>query len=307
MEYIRVFIVGGAICAIVQIFMDKTKLMPGRIMTMVVCLGSLLSAIGIYEPFVKWAHAGASVPLLGFGHTLYQTDNSYCIYSSNLIFIVIGILGVYTVFFVILFFLNTRNKPNIFVRIVASVFTNFINLIVRPFFVVISIVLINRPIVFLYYSNMIKPEYKTEEIIYTVLSLFFLIYGVVFAYIHIKYINNSFYFESLPFDYFSADEALMVMVIKIIIGFKITYDKIQGINEMSVMNLIIGLLLFVRTFNTFGNRKFIVNHVYLKNFTAFLSFFYCFYMLVPSMTNLSLFIIDIIFCCYTFFCFIFLC
>ena len=108
-----------------------------------------------------------------------------------------------------------------------------------------------------------------------VLSLFFLIYGVVFAYIHIKYINNSFYFESLPFDYFSADEALMVMVIKIIIGFKITYDKIQGINEMSVMNLIIGLLLFVRTFNTFGNRKFIVNHVYLKNFTAFLSFFYC--------------------------------
>ena len=129
-----------------------------------------------------------------FGHTLYQTDNSYCIYSSNLIFIVIGILGVYTVFFVILFFLNTRNKPNIFVRIVASVFTNFINLIVRPFFVVISIVLINRPIVFLYYSNMIKPEYKTEEIIYTVLSLFFLIYGVVFAYIHIKYINNSFYF-----------------------------------------------------------------------------------------------------------------
>ena len=220
-----------------------------------------------------------------FGHTLYQTDNSYCIYSSNLIFIVIGILGVYTVFFVILFFLNTRNKPNIFVRIVASVFTNFINLIVRPFFVVISIVLINRPIVFLYYSNMIKPEYKTEEIIYTVLSLFFLIYGVVFAYIHIKYINNSFYFESLPFDYFSADEALMVMVIKIIIGFKITYDKIQGINEMSVMNLIIGLLLFVRTFNTFGNRKFIVNHVYLKNFTAFLSFFYCFYIILKLLNE----------------------
>ena len=55
-----------------QIFMDKTKLMPGRIMTMVVCLGSILSAIGIYEPFVKWAHSGVSVPLLGFGHTLYQ-------------------------------------------------------------------------------------------------------------------------------------------------------------------------------------------------------------------------------------------
>ena len=72
MEYIRVFIVGGALCAIVQIFMDKTKLMPGRIMTLVVCIGSILSAIGVYAPFVKWAHSGASVPLLGFGHTLYQ-------------------------------------------------------------------------------------------------------------------------------------------------------------------------------------------------------------------------------------------
>ena len=72
MEYVRVFIVGGAICAIVQIFMDRTKLMPGRIMAGVVCLGALLSAIGVYGPFVKWAKAGASVPLLGFGHTLYE-------------------------------------------------------------------------------------------------------------------------------------------------------------------------------------------------------------------------------------------
>lgn len=72
MEYIRVFLVGGCICAIVQILMDRTKLMPGRIMTMVVCLGCILSAIGAYEPFVKWAKCGASVPLLGFGHTLYQ-------------------------------------------------------------------------------------------------------------------------------------------------------------------------------------------------------------------------------------------
>lgn len=72
MEYVRVFLVGGAICAIVQIFMDRTKLMPGRIMTLVVCFGALLSSLGIYGPFLKWAKAGASVPLLGFGHTLYE-------------------------------------------------------------------------------------------------------------------------------------------------------------------------------------------------------------------------------------------
>lgn len=72
MEYFRVFLVGGAICAIVQIFMEKTKLMPGRIMVILVCLGALLGAIGIYGPFLKWAKAGASVPLLGFGNTLYE-------------------------------------------------------------------------------------------------------------------------------------------------------------------------------------------------------------------------------------------
>ena len=72
MEYLRVFLTGGAICAVVQIFMEKTKLMPGRIMVILVCLGSLLGSIGIYKPFLEWAKAGASVPLIGFGNTLYE-------------------------------------------------------------------------------------------------------------------------------------------------------------------------------------------------------------------------------------------
>ena len=72
MEYIKVFIVGGAICAIVQILMDNTKLMPGRIMVILVCAGVLLGAIGIYEPFANWAGAGATVPLIGFGNTLFK-------------------------------------------------------------------------------------------------------------------------------------------------------------------------------------------------------------------------------------------
>lgn len=72
MDYIKAFFVGGGICAIVQIFMECTKLMPGRIMVILVCLGSLLSAIGIYKPFVTFAGAGASVPLIGFGNVLFQ-------------------------------------------------------------------------------------------------------------------------------------------------------------------------------------------------------------------------------------------
>lgn len=71
MDYIKAFIVGGIICALTQVLMEKTKLLPGRIMVLLVCLGALLGAIGIYQPFSEWAGAGANVPLLGFGNVLW--------------------------------------------------------------------------------------------------------------------------------------------------------------------------------------------------------------------------------------------
>lgn len=72
MDYINAFWVGGLICALVQILMEKTKLLPGRIMVLLVCTGTLLGALGIYEPFAEFAGAGASVPLLGFGNVLFK-------------------------------------------------------------------------------------------------------------------------------------------------------------------------------------------------------------------------------------------
>lgn len=72
MDYIKAFLVGGVICALVQILMEKTKLMPGRIMVMLVVAGSILGMVGIYEPFAEWAGAGATVPLLGFGNVLWK-------------------------------------------------------------------------------------------------------------------------------------------------------------------------------------------------------------------------------------------
>jgi len=71
-DYIKAFVVGGIICALVQILMEKTKLMPGRIMVMLVVSGSILGFLGIYEPFAEWAGAGATVPLLGFGNILWK-------------------------------------------------------------------------------------------------------------------------------------------------------------------------------------------------------------------------------------------
>ena len=72
MDYIIAFVGGGMICGLVQILMDNTKLMPGRIMVILVCLGAVLGAIGLYEPFSEWAKAGATVPLIGFGNVLFQ-------------------------------------------------------------------------------------------------------------------------------------------------------------------------------------------------------------------------------------------
>jgi stage V sporulation protein AE len=72
MDYFNAFWVGGLICALVQILMDKTKLMPGRIMVLLVCTGAVLGAAGIYEPLIEYAGAGASVPLLGFGNVLWK-------------------------------------------------------------------------------------------------------------------------------------------------------------------------------------------------------------------------------------------
>ncbi len=72
MDYVKAFVIGGIICALVQILLDKTKMLPGRVMVLLVCSGAILSAIGIYQPFSEFAGAGANVPLLGFGNLLWK-------------------------------------------------------------------------------------------------------------------------------------------------------------------------------------------------------------------------------------------
>lgn len=72
MEYLKAFLVGGAICLIGQLLIDKTKLTPARILVSYVVIGVLLGAVGLYEPFVEFAGAGATVPLTGFGNTLVK-------------------------------------------------------------------------------------------------------------------------------------------------------------------------------------------------------------------------------------------
>ncbi len=70
MDYFNAFWVGGLICALVQVLMEKTKMMPGRIMVLLVVLGAVLNVLGLFEPLKEYAGAGATVPLIGFGNVL---------------------------------------------------------------------------------------------------------------------------------------------------------------------------------------------------------------------------------------------
>ena len=88
MDYVKAFIIGGILCLIGQILIDKTKLTPARILVSYVVCGVLLTGIGIYEPLVEFAGAGATVPLTGFGYCLANGVKE-AVQSD-------GILGVFT-------------------------------------------------------------------------------------------------------------------------------------------------------------------------------------------------------------------
>ena len=91
MDYIKAFFVGGALCLVGQLLIDKTKLTPARILVGYVVLGVILGAVGVYKPLVEFAGAGASVPLTGFGYNLakgvkeaVQTDGFLGIFTGGL-------------------------------------------------------------------------------------------------------------------------------------------------------------------------------------------------------------------------------
>lgn len=70
MDYLKAFIIGGLLCTVGQIVIDRTKLTPARILVSYVVIGVFLSAVGLYEKLTDFAGAGATVPLTGFGHLI---------------------------------------------------------------------------------------------------------------------------------------------------------------------------------------------------------------------------------------------
>ena len=91
MDYINAFWVGGLICVIGQILIDKTKLTPARILTSFVVAGVILGAVGLYEPLADFAGAGASVPICGFGYLMSEGVKN-AINSTGALGILTGVL-----------------------------------------------------------------------------------------------------------------------------------------------------------------------------------------------------------------------
>lgn len=72
MNFFNAFLVGGIICVVGQILISKTKMMSGRILVLFVCIGAVLTGLGLYQPLVDFAGAGATVPILGFGYSMVK-------------------------------------------------------------------------------------------------------------------------------------------------------------------------------------------------------------------------------------------
>ena len=213
------------------------------------------------------------------GHLLRRFDNSYCVYNKNLIYISFAIVLILFILIVLLFFLNTRTNKSLLYKILGYTLTNLINIIIRPLFIAVVAILVNRPLLYLYRGTYMSSDYKIEEIIYMFLSLIFLIFFIVLTYLLHDFINNIFCFEDFPYDCFITSEENVLMFVKVCIGFKITYDKIMGLNEFSVINLIIGLFVFYRLSKSIGSADFVVNHLYLKMTR---NFFFIFLLYINS-------------------------
>lgn len=117
MDYIKAFIVGGILCLIGQILIDKTKLTPARILVSYVVIGVLLGAVGIYKPLADFAGAGATVPLTGFGYTLAKgvkeavdTDGFTGIFTGGLKAAAGGITAAITAGLAVSLFFRPKDK-----------------------------------------------------------------------------------------------------------------------------------------------------------------------------------------------------
>jgi hypothetical protein len=215
-----------------------------------------------------------------FNNTLLDLDRSFCVYSDALIYFASVIVGIIIIFFVILGLFNSRGKQSYLKNIILSLLTNFNNIMIRPLSIIFLIILFNNPITMFYnYNDMSKINFSLEITI-TIFSILFLLIFIAISIIYIKYINNAYYFEHFPYDYYSKSDGLILLLIKVLVAFQINLAKFNGYQYMFFINLMIGLFIFIRIIVNISNRRKVINNLFLVSFTNFLSFFSGLYIIL---------------------------
>ncbi|MDR0930882.1 MAG: stage V sporulation protein AE [Clostridiales bacterium] len=119
MQFLYAFLIGGALCAIAQILIDKTNMTPARILITYICLGALLTIVGVYDPLIKLAGCGATLPISGFGNLLangamdaVDKDGFMGILSGGLSAVAIGVSFTLLCGLIAALFFNSKEEEN---------------------------------------------------------------------------------------------------------------------------------------------------------------------------------------------------
>ena len=225
-------------------------------------------------------------PIKFFSTVIMEFDNTFCIYNPTILIIFYLLVSMLLIsFFVLGKFQPNSTKKSCLKYSIVFIIVNFINIIIRAFGYLFFIVFLNRPIIFLYQSEVINPLYFSNVIIYTVISIVFFSFYLIFCILYNKYMINSFFFEEFPYDFFSTSDTSNLQVIKILIGFKFNFDKISGFRYITFINYLLGLFIFIRMCIAVANRQLIINNYLLKTVRNFFAFFFCIYLFLKLINN----------------------
>jgi hypothetical protein len=209
-----------------------------------------------------------------FNTTLHEFDLSFCLYNTAFIYIAIAFilltLGILFAFSLIRITKVRGCLKNLFLYFSA----NALMLFLRPFAIWVFQIFFNRPLIILYQSAMISNSYSSIELVITIVSVLLSIVFLVMVLLHNKYLNNPFYFERYPFDYYSVTDTNLLLILKILVAFKINFLKIQIDQQANFVDFLAAIFVFIRFLRAIANRNRIVNNLYVKLLNNIFSTFY---------------------------------
>jgi hypothetical protein len=208
-----------------------------------------------------------------FEKPIISLNMEYCLYQDSLIYIAICLVILVFVLLTFLSYINPRKSSNC--KKLGSIFlVNLANLLMGPFAVTILTLLFNKPLLILYRLDDLNQDYFTLEIIMTLVCFIFILMFSISNLLFLKYMNNPYYFEKYPLDYYTAQDAQYLLTMKIFAAFKISYGKLMNSRSVLFVNLILGIMSVIRVISSISGRHEIINNTLYKNFRNYVNVFF---------------------------------